>query len=346
MGLITCVPIKRRRPRKGEAQQIRHSMYFSAIKGCDKVKVCKNAFLSLYSVTGKAMHSLTSLLLTGSSSHDMRGKHMHRGNAKSQIDICKIDEHIHSFPKKVAHYGQNLVSYPDSSLSVKVMYELFTLKHPDLATSIRFDVCRECEGLVEKLKSPFINYSAQHVAAAGLLVQKQRASEFYKKMDSISKLCTADPSICGITFDYMQNFPLPTLPVQVMFYLRKLWFNVVCIHSLANNIAQFYCYHEKQGKRGPDEVCTFLYQYIEQLPQNVKVLHVFNDVCGGKNRNHTVVRFLLSLTMTASLQMLKIYAMPCISEKKAYAAPLAIKGKKVTDVRKIIRYLPSPEKEF
>jgi hypothetical protein len=36
-------------------------------------------------------------------------------------------------------------------------------------------------------------------------------------------LCKEKEEVGGIIFDYMQNLPLPKIPVQEMFYLRKLW---------------------------------------------------------------------------------------------------------------------------
>ncbi|KAK4871468.1 hypothetical protein RN001_015592 [Aquatica leii] len=54
-------------------------------------------------------------------------------------------------------------------------------------------------------------------------------------------------------------------------------------------------YHEGQA-RPPDEVCTFLYDYIlNNVPPEVKELHIFSDGCPGQNRNNAVVTFLLSL---------------------------------------------------
>lgn len=95
----------------------------------------------------------------------------------------------------------------------------------------------------------------------------------------------------AIAFDFMQHQPLPLLPVQEMFYLRKLWLNVFCIHNLTTNKAVFYTYHEGTANKGTDEVCSSLYNYIlKYIPNSVRELYVFSDACGGQNRNHTVSR--------------------------------------------------------
>ena len=90
----------------------------------------------------------------------------------------------------------------------------------------------------------------------------------------------------------MQNLPLPCIPVQEMFYLRKLWLYVFGIHNLKDGTAKFYCYHEGQAKRGPDEVCSFLYDYIKNLPETVKELHIFSDSRGGHDRIYSVMEYI------------------------------------------------------
>jgi hypothetical protein len=67
-------------------------------------------------------------------------------------------------------------------------------------------------------------------------------------------LCKEKKEVGGITFDYMHNLPLPKIPVQEMFYRRKLWLYVFCVHDMKTDSAKFYTYHEGIAKRGPDEV--------------------------------------------------------------------------------------------
>lgn len=94
----------------------------------------------------------------------------------------------------------------------------------------------------------------------------------------------------------MQNLPLPVTPVQEMFYYRQLWVNAFEIHDLKKNAGKFYVYHEGQANKSPDEVCTFLLDYVNNhIEDHVTELHIFSDGCPGQNRNHTVVRFLMTL---------------------------------------------------
>jgi hypothetical protein len=94
----------------------------------------------------------------------------------------------------------------------------------------------------------------------------------------------------------MQNLPLPNIFVQEVFYLHQLWVNVFCIHDLKNNNTKLYVYHEGEANKSPDEVCSFLWHYIQnEVPNSTKKLLLFSDGAAGQNKNYTVSRFLLNL---------------------------------------------------
>lgn len=90
----------------------------------------------------------------------------------------------------------------------------------------------------------------------------------------------------------MQNLQLPHVPVQETFYLRQLTVNVFCIHNLKDDSAVFYLYHEGQAGKGPNEVCSFLLDYIKSSLKNVDHLHIFSDGCFGQNKNHSLLRIM------------------------------------------------------
>lgn len=243
---------------------------YHVLKDKNRICVCKQAFLSLHALSNKAAHRLTTLLLAGSMPSDKRGKHIKRGNALPDSAILKICSHINSFPKKETHYGSKPLSYLDCQLTVKKMHEMFVLENVDLGAIVKYeyylkifnekigyrfgrpqvDVCSTCEELGTKLKSQTLNENAKRVAAAELVVHKRRASKFYKKMEAVKELCKTNE------FDYMQNLPLPVMPVNDMFYLRKLWQYVFGLHDLKSNMATFYTYSEVIAQRGSNPVNT------------------------------------------------------------------------------------------
>lgn len=326
MGLITRFDVERHRPKNDSSKQNVSSFKYCVLNGNTKVEVCRKAFLSLNSISNKALQRLTNLLNAGELPVDKRGFHGHQPR-KSDETLVKIKSHIESFPKKVSHYSSRTVTYLDATLSVKKIYEMFIAKYPDLTNEVKYeyfltaykqdygyrfgrpqvDVCSQCEDLNIKMKSS-LNNNTKLVAAAEMLVHKRRANKFYKKMQSVPSLCEGKKDVMAISFDFMQNVPLPALPVQEMFYLRKLWLYVFSVHNLTTNEAVFYTYHEGSGKKGPNEVCTMLLDYINtKIPAEVKEIYVFSDACGGQNRNHTLLRLLLALTMTGRFNVIHHY---------------------------------------
>lgn len=106
----------------------------------------------------------------------------------------------------------------------------------------------------------------------------------------------------------MQNLQLPVIPIQETFYLRQLTVNVFGINNLGKNKARFYTYHEGLAKKGPNEVVSFIEDYItNEIPTGVKHLHIFSDSCGGQNRNHTVIRFFMQLVQSHRFESINQY---------------------------------------
>lgn len=325
MGLIDRISPLRRRS-KSEAPLKRDSIFvYHVMKGNERMTVCKNAFSILYCIKNKAIFRLTSLITAGQTPVDNRGKHGHRGNAIPDNICAFIDEHIKEFPVKETHYSNKNIQYLSAELNIKTMYELFCKKHPNLSNKIKYDfyrkyfhenydyrfgrpqidVCSTCEELTVKIKSPHLTENVKRAAVAEKIIHVRRAKKFYNKQKEIKTLCYNNPEVGALVFDFMQNLPLPKIPVQEMFYLRKLWLYVFCIHDIKTDSADFYVYPEGEAKRGPDEVCSMLWLKIKNMSPEIKELHVFSDACGGQNRNNTLVRFFLALVATGRFR--KIY---------------------------------------
>lgn len=259
MGLIERHDVSRHRPKTDESKQFTSSFKDFALREANRIEICGNAFLSLHSISSKASFRLTSLLAKGEQAVDMRGKHPNH-NRILQSALVKLNEHIESFPQKISHYSTTPITYLEAGLTCKVMHEMLIKKHPELINVIKYeyflnyykenygyrfgrpqvDVCCTCEDLNRKIKSLTLNDGAKRAATAELIIHKRRDCKFYKKMKSISEICSARNNVAGIVFDFMQNLPLPSIPVQEMFYLRKLWHYVFCIHSLRDQKASFY----------------------------------------------------------------------------------------------------------
>lgn len=326
-GFMDCRQVARRRP-DGEDRKKNREVTFSYYirnNNLERHPVCKAAFLSLHSISNSRLQRLNKLLVAQMSPRDLRGTHNNRPHVLKPEIITKIQQHIESFPYKISHYSSKEVHYLDSALNVKIMYNLFGKLHPNLKNTVKYefylkffkenfalkfgrpqvDVCSQCEELGTKLKDQNLNDNAKRVAAAELMIHKRRANKFYSKLKEITALCHERNDVGGIVFDYIQNMPLPVIPVQEMFYLRQLWLYGFEIHDLKKDTGHFYTYHEGQAAKGPNEVCTFINDYVQKMPAEIQELHIFSDGCPGQNRNNTVVRYLLALA--ASKRFRKIH---------------------------------------
>lgn len=102
--------------------------------------------------------------------------------------------------------------------------------------------------------------------------------------------------IVGICIDFMANISLPCISVQDAYYLRQLTVNVFGVHNLATRESTIFIYHEVEGGKGSNEVCTMLNWYIKnKVNKDVKTLYLFGDNCSGHNKNNTMVRMMMQL---------------------------------------------------
>lgn len=157
-----------------------------------------------------------------------------------------------------------------------------------------------------RIRSPHLHDTAKRVATAELMVHMRRAKQFTSALNETTKKSKENENILGLVFDFMQNVSLPKIPVQEIFYLRQLTVNVFCIFNTKTDLAHYYIYHEGQAHKGPDEVASFLLDYIKNhVPETVTVLHLFSDNCPGQNKNHTLSRVCLALTDTSRFKTIK-----------------------------------------
>lgn len=99
-----------------------------------RLEICRNAFLSLYSLSDKRVKRLVQWKVKKLSPHDQRGRH---SSFNLPVDTkLKIHNHIESFPVSESHYLGNPVNYLKPDL--KLMYELFKTKYPNTKVSYSF----------------------------------------------------------------------------------------------------------------------------------------------------------------------------------------------------------------
>jgi hypothetical protein len=324
-GLIECCDVKRHRNRKNSNSERNKSFIYHVMVGDVRKKICRQAFFSLYAVTNERVKRIRRLLCEGKIPDDKRGKQSSI-NAVSGEQILLVHNHISSFPVKQSHYSGRNIHYLDSELTVKRMYDLFKISHPKSVIKYEYynkifkenfnltfgrpqvDTCCECEQLSVKIKSKTLNDVAKRVASAELIVHKRRAKKFYASLEDAKKICKEKSDTVALCFDFMQNVNMPKIPVQDLFYLRKLTVSVFCIYNMKTEQPVLFIYHEGNGKKGPNDVCSFLMEYIQEyIDDNCKNLIIFSDNCPGQNKNQIMVRFCLALVETRRFSSIEHY---------------------------------------
>lgn len=88
-----------------------------------------------------------------------------------------------------------------------------------------------------------------------------------------------------MSFDFQQNMPLPHIPCGDVFFKRQLWCCNLCIYSGKTGHSYFYMYDETIGKKGQNEVISFLHHFLKnKLFAEVKKIYLFTDNCSSQTK--------------------------------------------------------------
>lgn len=329
-GLISVIPIQRRRNRKpeNEVTHFNQSSYKYRVRvagDCD-IQVCYKAFLSIHGITGRRVQTIqNSLKLIGQPPKDGRGKHKNRKHAIKKETIELVMQHISSFKGRSSHYSLNKTkkTYLPEDLNISKMYKMFKEKHGDTKISYdsyrsifnekfnisfgypRSDTCSFCDEINVKLQNIHSKLSkAIDVEKEGILQQLKKleidksihlrkANTFYSRKTEAKKRSRKEENIEAICIDYSKNLSVPNISTNDVYYSRQLSVYTFIIHVLSKNDAFFYTYPETVGKKGSTDVCSLLHHMIyNNLMDNTRELQIFCDSCAGQNKNWTMFRYL------------------------------------------------------
>lgn len=329
-GLIKCCAVSRRRSRAKSSAAERSGTYKYYLKTPkDTFQVCKKAFCSVHSVSTARVRRLTKYLRENiAAPADMRGRHSNRPNKVPDDILKQIDDHIKSFPKRRCHYGgvkTNEIRYLSSELNVSTMHKLYLQKYePDVFQSLegenklkpvvtydfyreyflknfklsfgtpRTDTCQTCDN-VEKRLTLLLSEEEKNLLLQQKNLHEKKASAFYADLKVKCELSVTESNIECIAFDFQQNMPLPLVPSGDAFYKRQLWVFNFCIFQSSKKISFMYMYDETVGKKGQNDVVSFLHHFIYKiLDAKIKELYIFTDNCGAQNKNNVLVQYLYS----------------------------------------------------
>lgn len=138
-GLISVVPVQRRRNRKAENEaRFNDSSYAYRVRvirneKAIEIPVCYKAFLSLHGVTNRRIQSIKkSLLNIGTFKPDQRGKHTNRPSKISLETTNCVISFLKSLKGRKAHYSLKVSSkiYLSEDLNIKKLHNMYASKHP------------------------------------------------------------------------------------------------------------------------------------------------------------------------------------------------------------------------
>lgn len=146
---------------------------------------------------------------------------------------------------------------------------------------------------------------------ANLLDEKkihiEKAGIFYSDLKNMSKEAKTNPTLEVLSFDYQQNMPLPHIPSGDVFYKRQVWSYNFCIYSGKTGQSYFFMYDESVGKKGQNEVISFLNYYLENLlHQGIQTLYLFADNCSSQNKNTALIHYLYTIIQSEAFGLKQI----------------------------------------
>ena len=124
-----------------------------------------------------------------------------------------------------------------------------------------------------------------------LATHQEQASLGYSSLRADTEASKQSSDHTLITFDLMQNLPVPTLTHGSMFYSRQLWVYNFGIHNLTGDVATMCLWNETIAGRGADEICSCLRYYLSMLPPETKKLTCYSDSCFGQNKIFQMICF-------------------------------------------------------
>lgn len=333
-SLMEIASVERERPRGESSKPREFNIRYHILHNGKRTRVCKKAFIQTYSCSPKRCYRLSHLLKNNTTPTDKRGKNV-SGNAIPGSVISKIRDHIESYPRKKEHYTGKDKEFLAANLNIKLIYSMFVEKERNFLLetlgdekrlSYKFfwqyfkenydfgfgrpvkDACVTCEELNNKIKNPLLNDNAKKAAVAELMVHKRRSKKFYNSLNETKKICEDDKKTIGISIDFMANVSLPCIPVQDLYYFRQLTLNVFGIHNLSTREMTCFVYHEGEGGKGANDVCSMIQWYINNKIDMdiVETLYIFADNCTGQNKNNTLIRYLMGLCEKSLFKEVKL----------------------------------------
>lgn len=127
-------------------------------------------------------------------------------------------------------------------------------------------------------------------------LHKKKAKMFYSRKKMAKMDSRKNSNTGAICMDFAKNLQVPNIPTNDIYYKRQLSVYAFNVHVSSTSGSYFYVYSETEGKKGSDDVCSLLHNFIySHFDPEVKNLKIFCDSCSGQQKNFTFFRFLHNL---------------------------------------------------
>ncbi len=108
------------------------------------------------------------------------------------------------------------------------------------------------------------------------------------------------------------NKILPKLHNNTRYYKRALYLYLCNFHVHNRNFSFMFNALEGQYKKGSNSVSSYLYFVINFIQYNcnidsIKKICLFSDAAGGQNRNWTMIRFAVFLSIYLEIEIMHIF---------------------------------------
>ena len=218
-------------------------------------------------------------------------------------------------------YNQQYPKFSISRTSLCLLLENDSrLKHIQIR-SPRTDMCDFCELQKRKIagtrahdeskSEKLIAELARHQKAyqgerAIYNSEREKAENDRKKWEKENLL----PEKCveHISMDYGQSVDVPHTADQLggTFYLHMRKFLLFCVCSVLEKSQVCYTYDEREAGKGPNEVISFLHDFLVNRQIQSQDVRIHADNCTGQNKNKYVIWYLIWLVTTGRIKHIEL----------------------------------------
>src|SRR5258705_288220 len=210
-----------------------------------EIPVCRSAFLSVHGIKRGRIRRIQQHMVTyGTSPKDQRGRHGNVPKRSSAEDIAAIKQHIKTFPARQSHYSRRDNPhrlYLSEDLSIKQMHKLFVENTGrdvsykvywsifNNSFNIKFglpqtDTCEACDKYRHSIAAAADPEEKLRLVGERDL-HHRKASAFHALKRKYKARARANSGTVVISFDFMQNLPLPHCRTGTVYWSRQLWYH-------------------------------------------------------------------------------------------------------------------------